>query len=99
MTNFYDIAIVSEEIDGYLELTLGCAEDSMSPVEATNLLDLLCTAVDFLSSKLESPIAELGFSFNSVPSISKRTIQNSIASSGSTQDENLTLQGSRICDI
>ncbi|KAF3397617.1 Nonribosomal peptide synthetase 1 [Talaromyces pinophilus] len=44
MTNLYDIAVVSEEIDGHLELTFGCAEDSISPVEATNLLDLLCTA-------------------------------------------------------
>ncbi|KUL87425.1 hypothetical protein ZTR_04651 [Talaromyces verruculosus] len=29
MTNLYDIAVVSEEIDGHLELTIGCAEDSL----------------------------------------------------------------------
>ena len=99
MTNLYDIAVVSEEIDGHLELTIGCAENSMSLVEATNLLDLLCTAVDFLSSKPESSIAEMISSFDLVPNISKRTIQNSVASLSLARDDNLILQGLKILDI
>jgi hypothetical protein len=99
MLNLYDIAVVSEEIDCHLELTLGCAEDAMSSEEAANLLDLLYTAVEFLSSRPEYSIAELASSFNSVFKAPKHTIQNSITSPSSRQDENLILQGSKIFDI
>lgn len=96
MTNLYDIAVVSEEIEGHLELTLGYAEGSMSPVEAESLLDFFCTAVEFFSSRPESSIDELTFSSSRN---SKHIIQNSATSSPSPQDEDLILQGSIIFDI
>ncbi|EED13574.1 nonribosomal peptide synthase, putative [Talaromyces stipitatus ATCC 10500] len=65
MANLYDIAVVSEEIEGHLELTLGCAEGIMSSMETESILDLLCMAVGFLSSTPELPLNELEASFTS----------------------------------
>jgi hypothetical protein len=99
MKNLYDVAVVSEEIEGHLELTLEYAEGTMSPVEAESLLDFFCTAVESLSWRLESSINKLTSTFNSSSRNSKHIIQNSATSSPSPQDEDLILQGSIILDI
>uniref|UniRef100_A0A093UUI8 Nonribosomal peptide synthetase 8 n=1 Tax=Talaromyces marneffei PM1 TaxID=1077442 RepID=A0A093UUI8_TALMA len=99
MTNLYDIAVVSEEIDGHLELTLGCAEGTMSSDEAGSLLELLCTAVGMLSSKPESPINELASSLSSSFGHSKYLAKNPTPISSSLDDENLVLHRSKIFDI